>query len=108
MRFRLPENRDPKPKEIAAFAYSVDKQIEIIDPKIIVTLGRFSLNKFFPDVKISQVNGQVFRVNWQGKTRIMIPMYHPAAGLRRLEFLEKLKEDFKVIQKTLDKLRKSR
>ncbi len=105
---RPPNNRDPKPEEIEAHSPYLDAQIEIIGPKIIVTLGRFSLNKFLPDVKISQVHGKPFKIIWQGKQRVVIPMYHPAAGLRRIEVMKKLKKDFKIIKKILDKLRKSR
>lgn len=94
VRFRPPENRDPKPSEIAAFAPYVDEEIEIIDPKVIITLGRFSLIKFLPDVKISKVHGQIFKINWQGKERIAIPMYHPAAALRRQDVMEEFKKRF--------------
>ncbi|MDD2823508.1 MAG: uracil-DNA glycosylase [Candidatus Daviesbacteria bacterium] len=95
--FRPPDNRNPTPSEIAAFAPYTDQQIEIINPKIIVTLGKFSLNKFLPKAKISEVHGQILKINWQGKERILIPQYHPAAGLRSSEVLEKLKSDLKAI-----------
>ena len=97
--YRPPENRDPKPEEIKAFEPLLNSQIEIIDPKIVVTLGRFSLNKFLPDVKIGAVHGKVQRINWRGKKIILIPMYHPAAGLRNGNFLTTLKSDFEVIRK---------
>ncbi len=102
VRFRPPENRDPSPEEIAAFAPFVDKEIEIINPKIIVTLGRFSMNKFLPDAKISRVHGQVKKVNWNGKIVTVIPMYHPAAALRADAVMKQLKGDFKIIKKTLE------
>ncbi len=98
LRYRPPQNRDPKPEEIAAFAPFVDEEIKIISPKVIVTLGRFSLNKFLPDKKIGEVHGQVFDINFQGLKLKVIPMYHPAAGLRRKEILEILKKDFLVIK----------
>lgn len=99
VRFRPPENRDPKPAEIAVFAPYVDQEIEIIDPKIIVTLGRFSMKKFLPGVKISQVHGQVFNIGWQGRQRTVIPMFHPAAALRREDIMKQFKKDFKVLAK---------
>lgn len=102
VRFRPPENRDPLPQEIDAFGPYVDREIEIIQPKIIVTLGRFSMAKFIPDVTISRVHGKPRTVRWQGHDIIVIPMYHPAAALRRGEILEQAKEDFKVIKKILD------
>lgn len=101
VRFRPPENRDPLPSEIAAFAPYVDAEIEIINPKIIVTLGRFSMGKFLPDVKISQVHGQIKQVHFRGKEIIVIPMYHPAAALRAGDIMKRLKEDFKVIPDAL-------
>lgn len=101
VRFRPPNNRDPLPEELEAFAPYVDKEIEIIDPKIIVTLGRFSMNKFIPEVKISQVHGQARIINWKGKDRIVIPMYHPAAALRAGAVKKLLAEDFQKIKKYL-------
>lgn len=101
LRYRPPENRDPKPEEIEAFAPYVDEEIKIIVPKVVVTLGRFSLNKFLPDIKISQAHGQVFDIDWNGIKIKVIPMYHPAAGLRRGAILEVLKKDFLVIKKYL-------
>lgn len=103
VRFRPPENRDPLPEEIAAFAPYVDKEIEVISPKVIVTLGRFSMNKFIPDVKISQVHGKPRYINWKGKEIIVIPMYHPAAALRAGAVMKQLKEDFLKIPSLLKK-----
>lgn len=98
VRFRPPENRPPKPKELAAFAPYVDEEIKIIDPKIIVTLGSFSLRKFLPGAKISEVHGQVFQINWQGKERIIFPMFHPAAALRNQNVMEQFKKDFQKLR----------
>lgn len=95
--FRPPQNRDPLPEEIAAFQPYLDKIIEIIDPKIIVTLGRFSMAKFLPGTKISSVHGKERVVNWKGKNIVVVPMYHPAAGLRNGEIKLKLVEDFKKL-----------
>ena len=83
VRFRPPENRDPEPEEKAAFQPYVDAEIKIIDPEIIVTLGRFSMGKFLPNVKISVVHGKPFFIEFLGKEILVIPMYHPAAALRR-------------------------
>lgn len=105
VRFRPPENRDPEPSEIEAFRPYVDKEIEIIDPKMIVTLGRFSMGKFFPFEKISQIHGKPKEISWKGKQIIVIPMYHPAAALRRGEIMEQLKADFKVISQVVKKIK---
>jgi DNA polymerase len=101
VRFRPPANRDPEPDEIAAFAPYVDEEIKIINPRIIVTLGRFSMAKFLPDVRISSVHGKVYKVDWNGGKQVVVPMYHPAAALRSTAILTAIKGDFAIIKKAL-------
>lgn len=101
VRFRPPANRDPEPDEIAAFSAYVDREIKIINPRIIVTLGRFSMAKFLPDVRISAVHGKVYKVDWSGRKQIVVPMYHPAAALRSTAILTAIKGDFAIIKKAL-------
>jgi len=101
IKHRPPGNRDPLPEEIEACRPFLDEQIKIIDPKIIVSLGRFSMSKFLPGEKISQVHGQARYVNFAGKKRIIIPMYHPAAALRRGAIMEQIKKDFLKIPQFL-------
>lgn len=88
---RPPENRDPLPEEIEAYKPYLAKQIEIIDPKVIAPLGRFSMNYFLPEAKISRDQGKVFRLNG----RLVVPLYHPAAALRGTGVLNELRESFK-------------
>lgn len=102
--FRPPENRDPLSEELEAFKPYVDQQIELIDPEVIVTLGRFSMGKFLPEAKISQVHGKPFWINFGGKRRVFIPMYHPAAALRSTQITLAFKQDFTAIPKVLKKL----
>lgn len=102
LRHRPPGNRDPLPAEIEACQPFLDEQIKIIAPKIIVTLGRFSMNKFLPGEFISKIHGQARFVNFAGKKRIVIPLYHPAAALRNTKIMEEIKEDFKKIKQFLD------
>lgn len=90
---RPPENRDPLPEEIEGYKPYLARQIEIINPKIIATLGRFSMNYFLPLAKISHDHGKVF----QHEGRIIFPLYHPAAALRATAVLEELKRDFKKL-----------
>lgn len=90
IKHRPPENRDPSASEISACNYWLDQQLEIIKPKVVVTLGRFSMAKFLPNVKISEVHGNPARV----KNLVVVPMYHPAAALRRGEILNRIKDDF--------------
>jgi len=104
VRFRPPENRDPLPEEIEAFRPYVDREIEIIDPKIIVTLGRFSMGKFLPNVKISQVHGEPRKISWHGREMVIIPMYHPAAALRAGAIMQQIREDFKIIPEVIKEL----
>ncbi|OGY25055.1 MAG: hypothetical protein A2Y57_02795 [Candidatus Woykebacteria bacterium RBG_13_40_7b] len=87
---RPPENRDPTTEEIKSYENFLDYEIEIINPKLIVTLGRFSLLKFLPSEKISQVHGKIFILGG----RLILPMYHPAAALRSTAVLESLRDDF--------------
>ena len=90
---RPPGNRDPLPDEIAAFAPYLSKQIEIIDPKVIVPLGRFAMNYFLPTAKISKDQGKLF---WWGK-KLIIPTSPPAAALRSTTVMEELERNFKKI-----------
>ena len=99
---RPPDNRDPLPEEIAAFAPYLDREIEILDPKLIVTLGRFSMGKFIPDVKISMIHGRLHKVKFQGKMRFVLPFYHPAAAMRRGIVMDMFVADFKKVPKILE------
>lgn len=103
---RPPSNRDPEPSEIKAYGMYLDEIIKIIKPKVILTLGRFSMAKFFPSVKISGVHGRKFDVMWRGKSVVVVPMYHPAASLRNGSILEAEKKDFVSLAKILSDLDK--
>ncbi len=79
---RPPNNRDPEADEINYCQPFLNWQIKIIQPLMIITLGRFSMAKFLPGVKISQVHGQIYPVKWRGLSLVVAPLYHPAAALR--------------------------
>lgn len=102
VKFRPPENRDPLPDEIEACRVWLDKQITIIHPQIIVTLGRFSMAKFIPDVTISRVHGQPRFVIFQDTRYTVFPMYHPAAALRAGEVMKQFREDFGKLKSLLE------
>ena len=102
--YRPPENRDPTPEEITAFKPYIDKMINIIEPKIIITLGRFSMAKFIPDVRISDVHGKKRLIDWGKRKITIIPMYHPAAGLRNGEMKRRTIDDFSKIPDILSKI----
>lgn len=99
---RPPENRDPTPAEINAYKPFLDAEILAIDPKLIVTLGRFSMAKFLPDVRISQVHGRLHRVTWQEKKLFVLPMYHPAAALRGTQVKNLFVQDLAKILKAVE------
>lgn len=101
---RPPENRDPLSEEILAYGKYLDKIIEVIQPKIIITLGRFSMGKFLPDVFISGVHGKIYPVEFNGQNITIVPMYHPAASLRNGATLEKEKQDFMNLKSILPEL----
>lgn len=109
VKYRPPDNRDPTPDEIEDCAEWLRKQIALIDPKIIVTLGRHALNRFFPDAKISEVHGKTFRREIPGVgLRTFYVLYHPAAALYNGEMRQTLIEDFGKIPKLLGKTRKTK
>jgi len=97
VKYRPPDNRDPFDAEIAACAGWLDRQIKIISPKIIVTLGRFSMVKFIPGVTISQIHG-VARYYHE---LIIFPMYHPAAALRGTTMMNAFRDDFAKLKNLL-------
>jgi DNA polymerase len=103
--FRPPENRDPLPEEIAAFQPYIDEIISTVGPKVIVTLGRFSMGKFLPNVRISSVHGKVFKVNYGGKEVTVVPMFHPAAALRRNDVMIMIKNDFLRLPEIIKKIK---
>jgi DNA polymerase len=100
--YRPPENRDPTPEELQAFKPYLDKIIKIIDPKVIVTLGRFSMGKFIPNVMISKVHGREFHATLNNHKISIIPMYHPSAGLRSSSVKEMMIKDFKKLGDILE------
>ena len=97
---RPPENRDPSLEEIENYKPYLQKQIDIICPKIIVLLGRFSMNYFLPLAKITRDQGKLFRI---GKYFIL-PMLHPAAALRGNEAMRTFKETFLKLPAVLQKV----
>jgi DNA polymerase len=94
LKHRPPGNRDPLPEEIKVCTPYLKAQLEIIKPKVIITLGRYSMNYFFPEESISRNHGQIRTLNWQGIDLTIIPVYHPSAGLRNGAMLTALKSDF--------------
>jgi DNA polymerase len=87
---RPPGNRDPEQQEIEACSKYLERQIEAIDPKVIITLGRFSMARYFPNARISRIHGKPAEIDG----RLIVPMYHPAAALHQPSLRETVQEDF--------------
>lgn len=101
---RPPENRDPLPVEIETCKPYLDQQINLIDPLVIVTLGRFSMARYFPGGKITQIHGKPKIENG----RAYVPLFHPAAVLRNPDLRKVMEEDFRRIPVVLEEVRKKR
>ncbi len=99
---RPPENRDPSPEEIESYKPYLAEQIEIIGPKIIVPLGRFSMNYFLPAAKITRDQGKLFNL---GKY-FVLPMLHPAAALRGNEAMRMFTDTFLKLPAALETAKK--
>ncbi len=96
---RPPGNRDPREDEMAPCTSTyLDRQIEAINPKVIVTLGRFSMARYFPDARISSVHGRARPVNG----RLVVPMYHPAAALHQPALRSAIEADFRLLPQWID------
>ena len=95
---RPPGNRDPLPEEIEACQSFLDRQIELIQPKMIVTLGRFSMARAFPKARISHIHGQPRKIG----DIVYYPMYHPAAALHQPSLRRTIKEDMRRIPQLLE------
>src|SRR5438105_4105796 len=98
---RPPNNRDPEPEEIAACAPYLERQIALINPGIIVTLGRYSMARFFPGERISQVHGTARLVDG----RLCVAMYHPAAGLHQASLADIIRSDFRKLPVFIEQAR---
>jgi uracil-DNA glycosylase family 4 len=105
VKYRPPNNRDPKPEEKAAFLPFLERQIQVIQPKLIVPLGRHGMESFLPGAKIGQVHGKLSR-DTQG--RAILPVLHPAVALYNRRMLPTLEQDFLSIPNILNTLRKGK
>ena len=100
VKYRPPDNRDPTPAEIAEFVPYLKRQIDVIRPKLVIFLGRHSMNVFLPELKISQAHGQPVRQGGQ----VYLPLFHPAAALYNPAMRATLLEDFSLIPAILKKI----
>ncbi|MFZ5424514.1 MAG: uracil-DNA glycosylase family protein [Patescibacteria group bacterium] len=103
IKHRPPNNRDPLPDEIKACEGYLAMQLKAIDPWVVVTLGRFSMNYFYKDGKITKDHGHPRKIG----DLVLYPVYHPAAALRNKSFADALRKDFKRIPKLMEYLNKN-
>jgi DNA polymerase len=112
VKYRPPGNRDPLPEEKKAFLPYLRAQLEIIKPKLVVTLGRHSMNCFLPDLQISAIHGQPKRITLasdklkEGLKIVIMPLFHPAAALYNGQMRSTLIEDFSLIPSVIETLSK--
>lgn len=102
VKYRPPNNRDPSPEEKKEFWPFLVRQLEIIDPKVIITLGRHSMENFIPDATISAQHGQAQEVTLYDRNYLVIPLYHPAAALYNGSMRSVLIEDFLAAKQLAD------
>lgn len=102
VKYRPPNNRDPLPEEKKAFWPYLLKQLQIIQPKIVITLGRHSMEYFLPGMYISQIHGQAKRIQFGDQKLVVIPLYHPAAALYNGSLRQTLIDDFVNVPKIID------
>lgn len=98
---RPPNNRDPEAEELAACKDYLDRQVELINPNVIVTLGRFSMYRYFPGASITKIHGQAQRAG----NRLIVPMFHPAAALHQPKWRPLLIEDFQKLPGYIEEAR---
>lgn len=102
VKYRPPNNRDPLPEEKKAFWPYLLHQIEVIDPSIVVTLGRHSMEYFLPGLKISAVHGEPKRISFGEKKLVIVPLFHPAAALYNGGMRQTLIDDFTKLPKIIE------
>lgn len=104
VKHRPPENRDPTPDEIIACKPYLDEQIKLIDPLVIATLGRYSMARYFPNGKITQIHGQPKYED----SRAYYPLFHPAAVLRNPALRREMEADIKRLLEVVEKVKAMR
>jgi len=102
VKYRPPNNRDPLPEEKIAFWPYLVRQLDVIQPQIVVTLGRHSMEYFLPGSKISDVHGQPKRIKFGHSRLVIVPLYHPAAALYNGGLRATLVDDFKKLPKIIE------
>jgi DNA polymerase len=108
VKYRPPSNRDPRPEEKEAFLPYLVRQLDVIAPKIVVTLGRHSMEYFLPAQKISEIHGQPQRIALGDINPVVVPLYHPAAALYNGSLRATLIDDFMKLPTIINILEKEK
>ncbi len=101
---RPPNNRDPEPQELAACSDYLDAQVALVNPRIIVTLGRYSMRRWFPDGAITRIHGKIRNI---GHGRVALAMFHPAAALRNPQWQTAFVEDMAKLLPLVERAQKA-
>ena len=104
VKYRPPGNRDPLPEEKKAFWPYLLKQLQIIQPKVVITLGRHSMEYFLPGMKISAIHGEPKRIQFGEHKLVIVPLFHPAAALYNPAMRQTLVDDFLMVPEIIKKI----
>lgn len=107
VKYRPPNNRDPLPAEKAAFWPYLVKQLQVIQPKVVITLGRHSMEYFLPGMKIGHIHGQPKRIPFGDGHIVVIPLFHPAAALYNGSLRQTLIDDFLKVPTVVEEIKKA-
>lgn len=105
VKYRPPNNRDPLPEEKAAFWPYLIKQLQIIQPKVVITLGRHSMEYFLPGMKIGIIHGQPKRITFGDHKIVVMPLFHPAAALYNGSLRQTLIDDFLKVPNVIERIK---
>jgi len=105
VKYRPPNNRDPEPDEKKAFWPYLLKQLQIIQPRVVITLGRHSMEYFLPGMRISAIHGQPKRIAFGKEKLVVIPLFHPAAALYNGSLRQTLIDDFINVPIIIEKIK---
>ena len=104
VKYRPPNNRDPLPEEKKAFWPYLLKQLQVIQPKVVITLGRHSMEYFLPGMKISAIHGEPKRIQFGEHKLVVVPLFHPAAALYNPAMRQTLIDDFLMVPEIIKKI----
>ncbi len=105
VKYRPPDNRDPRPEEKQAFWPILVRQLNVIQPKLVVTLGRHSMGYFLPNIKISEVHGELAQIKIGDRIQAVLPLFHPAAAMYNGGLRQTLISDFAKIPEIIKRIK---